>query len=93
MIEMNAKSGFKIVEISLSESFDLCWGNTCDMCSVTMQGTRYYIPVLNYGVCTNCATHWSNNSKFEAEDLHFETNAIRMLRSYGLPYTKSDHVL
>lgn len=86
MIEFNSRFGHKIVEVSSDESNDLCWGNICDICSKKLIGIRYYIPVLNYGVCKNCMMSWSERAHFYSEDVPYERSSIYILKRSGLTY-------
>lgn len=87
MIEKIASNGHKYVELSSYESHDLGWGNICDICNSELIGTRYYVAVLNYGVCMTCLRRWEAKAPFYEEDLWFENNALKVLKQSGIPYT------
>lgn len=86
MIEKTARNGHKIVELSSYESHDLGWGNICDKCNLKLTGTRFYVAVLNYGICQECLKRWESVAIFEEEDTWFENNALKVLKESGLPY-------
>ncbi|WP_159649488.1 hypothetical protein [Erysipelothrix aquatica] len=86
MIERTAKNGHKIVEVSHLEAHILRWGNICDKCNAPLIAERFYIPVLNYGVCGECSSIWGNTASFFKEDIPFEQSAINVLKTIGLNY-------
>ena len=90
MIQRTAINGHKIIEISRVEAHILRWGDICDMCNSPLVAERYYIPVLNYGVCGECGTNWCNKNLFYEEDVPFEKSAINVLKTVGLEYIVGD---
>lgn len=73
MREFTALNGFKYIAMTKEESERLRWGNICDQCGRNLGKVRFYIPVLNYGVCCHCLTRWENRSTYYEEDVPYET--------------------
>ena len=90
MIERIAKNGHKIIEVNKVEAHILRWGNICDKCNAPLVAERYYIPVLNYGVCGECSSIWGKTAPFFKEDVPFEQSAINVLKAVGLDYQEEE---
>ncbi|WP_159649795.1 hypothetical protein [Erysipelothrix aquatica] len=86
MIERTAKNGHKIIELNRTEAQRLRWGDICDQCNGDLMDLRYYIPVLDYGVCGECVTNWENTASFFEEELTFEQASINVLRMVNIDY-------
>lgn len=73
MRELKALNGYKYIAMTIKESEYFQWGNICDQCGRNLGIVRFYIPVLNYGVCGHCLTKWEEKTHYYEEDVPFET--------------------
>lgn len=85
MIEQKCKNGYRCVELNQYEARELGWGDTCDMCIHELQFTRFFVPVLGYGICQSCLETWEQTEFFE-EDVPYENESLSRLKHLGLPY-------
>lgn len=89
---INTKKGFKIIEMSFTEAFDICmFGFTenginrivCDNCNEQINGnqTVYFIPVLNQAFCKNCFDEWYANAEYFEKDKEYEDDIFNHYHS------------
>ena len=58
----NAK-GYKIIEVSSYEMWNIGCGNICDHCGNPQNGTGFYVAVLNRWFCPQCFEKWYDRAR------------------------------